>query len=298
MAIYSRSSIQNINNTGLRVWKTTLLLNLIENQLDIDKIYLYAKDHYESEYQYLINKRESVGINHFNDPKAFIDYSNDMHDVYKNINDYNPDKENKILIVFDDVIADMIHDKKLNSIVTELFIRGRKLNISLVFITKSYFRVPKDDRLNTSHFFIAKIPNKRELQQIAMNHSSDINTKDFANIYKQFTSEPYSSLVNDTTLPSNNPLRFRKCFFLIYIIKIMTINDQIRDEKLQYDNDRKATEISALSSSKIHKYEYLTGEDIVPSNQQQIIEEAKFTYSPLGKAFDKEIRTTEDQGKK
>ena len=87
---------------------TNLLLNLIENQPDIDKIYLYAKDPYEAKYQYLINKREGVGINHFNDPKAFIEYSNDMHDVYKNIDDYNPDKENKILIVFDDMIADMI----------------------------------------------------------------------------------------------------------------------------------------------------------------------------------------------
>ena len=118
----------------------------------------------------MINKREGVDINHFNDPKAFIDYSNDMHDVYKNIDDYNPDKENKILIVFDDMIADMIHNKKLNSIVTELFIRGRKLNISLLFITQSYFKVPKDVRLNTSHFFIAKIPNKSELLQIAINH--------------------------------------------------------------------------------------------------------------------------------
>ena len=110
--------------------KTNLLLNLIENQPDIDKIYFYAKDPYELKYQYLINKRESVGINHFKDPKAFIDYLNDIHDVYKNIDDYNLDKENKILIVFNDMIADMIHNKKLNSIVTELFIRGRKLNIS------------------------------------------------------------------------------------------------------------------------------------------------------------------------
>ena len=170
--------------------KTNALLNLINNQPDIDKIYLYAKDPYEAKYQHLINKRESVGINHFNDPKAFTEYSNDMRNVYKNINYYNPDKENKILIVFDDMIADMIHNKKLNSIVTELFIRGRKLNISLVFITQSYFKVPKDVRLNTSHFFIAKIPNKRELQQIAINHSSDINTKNFANIYRKCTAEP------------------------------------------------------------------------------------------------------------
>ena len=106
--------------------KTNVLLNLIENQPDIDKIYLYAKDPYESKYQYLINKREGVGINHFNDPKAFIEYSNDMHDVYKNIDDYNPDKENKILIVFYDMIADMIHKKKLDSIETELFIGGKE----------------------------------------------------------------------------------------------------------------------------------------------------------------------------
>ena len=88
--------------------KTNLLLNLIEKQPDIDKIYLYAKDPCESKYQYLINKRESVGINHVNDPKAFIDYSNDMHDDYEKIDDYNPDKENKILVVFDDMIADRL----------------------------------------------------------------------------------------------------------------------------------------------------------------------------------------------
>ena len=103
---------------------------------------------YEAKYQYLINKREGVDIDHFNDPKTFIEYSNDMGDVYKNIGEYNPDKENKILIVVDDMIADMIHNKKLDSVVTELFIRGRKLNISLVFITQSYFKVPKDDRLS------------------------------------------------------------------------------------------------------------------------------------------------------
>ena len=138
-----------------------------------------------------------------------------MHDVYKNIDDYNADKDHRILIVFDDIIADMIHDKKLNSIVTELFIRGRKLNISLVFITQSYFKVPKDVRLNTSHFFIAKILNKRELQQIAINHSSDISTKDFINIYKKCIAEPYSFFVNDTTLASDNPLRFIKNLFNI-----------------------------------------------------------------------------------
>ena len=192
--------------------KTHLLLYLIVNQPDIDKIYFYAKDPYESKYQHLINKREGAGINHFNDPKAFIEYSNDMHDVYKNIDDYNPDKENKILIVFDDMIEDMDHNEKLNSIVTELFIRGRKLNIFLFFITKSYFKVSKDVRLNTTHFFITKIPNKGELNRIA-NHSADISTKDFVNIYRKCTSKPYSFLVNDTALGPNNPLKFRKTLF-------------------------------------------------------------------------------------
>ena len=188
---------------------------MIENQPDIDKIYLYAKDPYKAKYQYLINKREGVGIDHVNDPKAFIEYSNDMRNVYKNIDEYNPDKENKILTVFDYMIADIIHNKKLNSIVTALFIRGIKLSISLVFITQSYFKVLKDVRLNTSHFFIAKIPNKRELQEIAINHSSGISTKDFTNIYRECTTEPYSFLVNDTTPASNNPLKFRKNLFNI-----------------------------------------------------------------------------------
>ena len=92
---------------------------------------------------------------------------------------------------------------------------GKKLSISLVFITQSYFKVPKDVRLNTSHFFITKFPNKREIQQIAINHSSGINTKDFANIYRKCTAEPYSFLVNDTTLASNDPLRIRKNLFNI-----------------------------------------------------------------------------------
>ena len=103
-----------------------------------------------------------------------------MQDVYKTIEEYNLRKKRKILIVFDDMIADMINNKKLYSIVTELFIRGRKLNISVAFITQSYFKVPKDIRLNTTHLFMTKIPNKRELQQIALNHSSDISSKDLS----------------------------------------------------------------------------------------------------------------------
>ena len=147
--------------------------------------------------------------------KLLFEYSNDMHDVYTNIDNYNLDKENKILIVFDDMIADMINNKKLNSIVTELFIRGRKPNISLVFITQSYFKVTKDVRLNTTHFFVMKISNKRELQQIAMSHSSDIDFKDFIKIYKKCTDKPYTFLVDDTMLASDDPLRFRRNLYNI-----------------------------------------------------------------------------------
>ena len=139
-----------------------------------------------------------------------MEYSNDMQDVYKNIKEYNLRKKRKVLIDFDDMIADTINNKKSNPIVTELFIRGRKLNIFIVFITKSYFKVPKLFRLSSTHFFIMKIPNKRELQQIALNHSSDLDFRDFIKIYKKFAAAPYSFLVNDTTLPSDNSLRFRK----------------------------------------------------------------------------------------
>ena len=148
-------------------------------------------DPYEAKYQYLINKREKVGLDHFDDPKAFMEYSNDMQDVHKNIEDYNRGKKRKVLIIFDDMIADMINNNKLNPIVTELFIRGRKLNISIAFITQSYFKVPKDVTLNSTHFFIMQILNKRELQQIALNYSSDIDFKDFMKIYKECTKEPY-----------------------------------------------------------------------------------------------------------
>ena len=170
---------------------------------------------YKAKYQFLINRRESTGLKHFNDPKASIEYSNDIQDVYKNINEYNIDKKRKIMIVFNDMIADMINNKRLNSVVTELFIRGKKLIISFVFVTQSYFKVPKDIRLNSTHFFIMKIPNERELQQIALNHSSDISSKDFIKIHKKCTAEPYSFLVNDVTLASDNPFRCRKNLFNI-----------------------------------------------------------------------------------
>ena len=139
-----------------------------------------------------------------------MEYSNDMPNVYQVIENYNPNKKREILIVFDDMIADMISNKKLNSIVTDLFTRSRKPSIPIVFITQSYFKVPKDVILSTTYLFIIKFPNKRELQQIALNLSSDINSKDFMKTYKKCTAEPNSLSVSDTTLPLDNRLRFRK----------------------------------------------------------------------------------------
>ena len=133
----------------------------------------------------LINKRESAGLKHVNDSKAFIKYSNDMDDIYKNIEEYNPNKKLNKLTVFDDTIADMISNKKLNPIVTELFIKDRKVNTNVVFITQSYFSVPKNIRLNSTCYFIMNIPEKQELQQIAFNHSSDIDFKSFKDLKKQ-----------------------------------------------------------------------------------------------------------------
>ena len=129
--------------------KTNSLFNLISQPADIDKTYLYAKDPYKVKYQFLIRKHESTSLKYFNDSKAFIEYSNDIDDVFKNIEEYNPYKKCKILIVFDDMIVDILSNKKHNPIVAELFISCRKLNIFLVFITQSYFAVSKNIRLNS-----------------------------------------------------------------------------------------------------------------------------------------------------
>ena len=133
-----------------------------------------------------------------------------MDDVYNNIDDYNPKRKRKILIVFDDMIADIMTNKKFQVIIKELFIRCRKFNISLVFITKSYFSVPKEVRLNSTHYVIFKVNNERELQNIAINHIADIDYKDFLKIYSNCTNEPFSFLTINTTLPSSNILKFRK----------------------------------------------------------------------------------------
>ena len=180
---------------------------------------MHARDLSKPKYEYLIKKRENAGIKHLNNPNAFIECSNIMDDVYESINDYSQIRKRKKLIVFDDMIADIMTNKKFQVIIKELFFRCRKLNISLVFITQSYFSVLKDVRLNSTHYFILKINNRIELKNIAINHSADIDYQDFVNIYKitqKNTKEPYNFLPIDTTLPASDPLRFRKNLFDSY----------------------------------------------------------------------------------
>ena len=201
---------------GSESGKTNALLNLMKEQGDIDKIYLYAKNLSKPKYGFLIKKRENTGIEHLNDLNAFIESSNTMDDVYKDIDDYNPSIKRNNLIMFDDMVADIMTNKKFHAIIKELFIRCKKLHISLVFITQSYFSVPKEVRLHSTHYLIKKINNKRELQNIAINHSADIDYTDFMKIYRECTKEPYSFLTIDTTLPTSDPLKFRKNLFFSY----------------------------------------------------------------------------------
>ena len=208
-----------------------------------------------------------------------------MDDVYENISDCNPVRKRKKIFFFDDMVADIRTNKAFQSIIKEFFIGCRKLNISLVFITQIYFSVPKDVRLNSTHFLIMKINNRIELKTIAINHSADINYQDFKKIYRGCKKEPYNFLTIDTTLPASDPISFRN----IYLILIkMTIADQINilDRKImqneaQYNLDRKAARISALTSNNLDKYEYLTGEDL--DLKPTTVKQAKFEYSPLGK---------------
>ena len=178
--------------------KTNTLLHLINNFYFIDKIYLYAKFTDEKKHLFLINKREQAGIKNLNDPHAFIEYSNDMNDILDGINNYNKNRDKKVLIMFDDMIADIMRSEKFKAIVKELFIRCRKLNISIVFITQSYFRTLKDARLNSIHYILMRIGNQKELESIAEENSGHLDFKDFLKIYNYCTKEPYSFLLVDT----------------------------------------------------------------------------------------------------
>ena len=178
--------------------KTNTLLHLINNLHPIDKIYLYAKDIHEPKYEYLINKRDQVGIKNLNDPHAFIEYSDDMNDVLDDINNYNKNRNKKVLIVFDDMIADIEYNKNLKPIIKELFYRACKINVSIVFITQSYFRALKDVKLNSTHYILMKIGNKKELKRIAEEKSGHLDYKDFLKIYNCCTIKPCSFMTIDT----------------------------------------------------------------------------------------------------
>ena len=190
--------------------KTNTLLHLINNPHPVDKIYLYAKDIHEPKYEYLINKREQAGIKSLNDPHAFIEYLDDMNDVLDDINNYNKNRDKKVLIVFDDMIADIEYNKNFKRIIKELFYRARKINVSFVFITQSYFRALKDARLNSTHYILMKIGNKKELKRIAKEKSGNLDYKDFLKIYNCCTRKPYYFMTIDTRPTSS--VTFKKEF--------------------------------------------------------------------------------------
>ena len=133
-----------------------------------------------------------------------------MIDVFENIDNYSPLRKPKVLIVFDDMIADIMTNKKFQQILEELFTRSRKINISLVFISKSYFSVPKNVRLNCMHYYIMKISNQIELSNIAQNHTSDIVYKDFLKMHRNYTKKPYDFFTIDNSLPSDNSLKYHQ----------------------------------------------------------------------------------------
>ena len=156
-----------------------------------------SKIHSNQSINYLLTEEKKQELKNQKNPKAFIEYSQTNDDIYENLEDHNPMKKRKVLILFDNVIVDMESNKQLSPVVTELFLRGRKLNILLVFTSQPCFNLTKTIRLNATYYFVMKIPNKRELQQI------------LKKLYKDYTKEPYPVLVNNTTLPSDNPLRFK-----------------------------------------------------------------------------------------
>ena len=201
------SSFLELNNWPFRMLiigpsdsgKTNTLLHLINNLHSIDKIYLYPKDINEPKYEYLINKREQAVIKNLNEPLySFIEYLDDMDDVLDDINNYNENRDKKVLMVFDDMIADIEYNKNFNRIIKELFYRAPKINVSIVFITQSYFRALKDARLNGTYYILVKTGNKKELKRIAEEKSDHLDYKDFLKIYNYCTREPYSFMLIDT----------------------------------------------------------------------------------------------------
>ena len=193
--------------------------------------------------------------------------------------------------MFDDVIADMESNKKLCPKVIELFLQGRQLNISLLFISQSFFKVPKTIRLYATQYFIMKIPNKEEHQQIASNHSFDIDFKDFMKLYQEYPKKPYLFLVNDYRLTIEIiDYDFGRTYYKMSVSeKTKATNNKIDQNKALYNLDNQTAKISALSSGNVSKYEFLTNKDVSP--KEDLLERAtalkRFENSPLGKKLKK-----------
>ena len=185
----------------------------------------------ETKFEFLIINREDAGMKPFNDPNSFVECSNTMDDIHEDIDGYNPSRTKKILILSDDMIADIIRNQKFQAITKELFIRCRKLNISLAFITQSSCSVPKDATLNLKQYLVMKINNRKEIQNIAINRSVDIDYEDFMNIYRECAKEPYSFLITETILPASDPLKFRKNIFQSY-----EIDRSLSDKNFRHKN--------------------------------------------------------------
>ena len=214
-----------------------------------------------------------------------------MNDVLDDINNYNKNRDKKVLMIFDDMIADIMRSEKVKAIVKEIFIRCRKLNISIVFITQSYFRTLKDARLNSTRYILMKIGNKKELKSIAEENSGHLDFKDFLKIYSYCTKEPYSFMMVDTR--PNARATFKKNFdepIDLQYLKIMTRKEQnkILDDKIesnvnQYKVDRLNAEISAFSSGDLNKYEFLTRKHLKYKPNE--LDKARFKFFPLGQTF-------------
>ena len=193
--------------------KTNALFNLIKEQDDIDKTYLYAKDLSESRYELLIKKRKDAETKHLSDLNAFIECPNTMDDVYKNVNDYNPNRKRKILIVFDDMFANIMTNKKCQAIIKEIFIRCRKLNISILFLKQFSLSVPKYLKLNSTTFLIMSISKKENCTRLQLIILQILTT----NVSWRFTENAQEnyilSLAIDTTLSASVSLIFRKNLF-------------------------------------------------------------------------------------
>ena len=188
--------------------KTNLLRDINERE-DIDKIYLFARDLNEHKYELLINTRKKGGINHYNDENEFIESFDSMDDVFFNIDDFNIDRKRKVVIVFDDMIPDIVTNKNYQQVIKELFMRSRKINIYLIIL--SFFSIPKN--------------NTYELNNIASSFCCDIERRDFLKLYRKHTDEQYSFFTTDTTLNSNNDLKYRKT--IIKSMSLMTRKDQM-----------------------------------------------------------------------